>query len=65
MDIDIIFRIAGVGIIVAVINQVLKQAGKEEISMLTTLTGVIIVLFMVVDLINQLFQNIRQIFNFY
>lgn len=65
MDIDIIFRIAGVGIIVAVINQVLKQAGKEEIAMLTTLTGVIIVLFMVVDLINQLFQNVRQMFNFY
>ncbi|HCS74295.1 MAG TPA: stage III sporulation protein AC [Clostridiales bacterium] len=65
MSIDIIFKIAAIGILVAVINQVLEKAGKEEMAMMTTLTGVVIVLLMVVNLINQLFQNIKSIFKLY
>ena len=59
MNIDIIFKIAAIGILVAVVNQVLLRAGREEIAMLTTLTGVIVVLLMVVNLINDLFNSVR------
>jgi stage III sporulation protein AC len=65
MSIDIIFKIAAVGILVAVINTILEKAGKEEMAMMVTLTGVVIVLLMVVNLINQLFQNIKSIFKLY
>ena len=65
MNVDLIFKIAAVGILVAVINQVLEKAGKEEMAMMTTLTGIVIVLLMVVNLINQLFQNIKSIFRLY
>jgi stage III sporulation protein AC len=64
MGVDIIFKIAGVGIITAVANQILKHSGKDEIAMLTTLAGVVIVLFMVIDMINQLFDTIKSLFSF-
>ncbi len=64
MGIDIIFKIAGVGIITAVTNQILKYSGKDEIAMLTTLAGVIIVLFMVINMINELFDTVKTLFNF-
>ncbi len=64
MGIDIIFKIAGVGIITAVTNQILKHSGKDEIAMLTTLAGVIIVLFMVINMISELFDTIKTLFNF-
>ena len=50
MDIDIIFKIAAVGILVAILNQLLNKAGKEEIAMMTTIAGLIIVLLMVIDI---------------
>ena len=62
MGVEIIFKIAGIGILTAVIGQVLKQTGKDEIATLTTLAGLIIVLIMVLDLITNLFDNIRSIF---
>ncbi|NLC43966.1 MAG: stage III sporulation protein AC [Clostridiales bacterium] len=65
MSVDIIFKIAAIGILVAVINMILEKAGKEEMAMMVTLTGVVIVLLMVVNLINQLFQNIKSIFKLY
>lgn len=65
MSVDIIFKIAAIGILVAVINIILEKAGKEEMAMMVTLTGVVIVLLMVVNLINQLFQNIKSIFRLY
>ncbi len=65
MDINIIFQIAAIGIITAITNQVLKYSGKDEIATLATLAGVIIVLFMVVNMINELFQTIKQLFSFY
>jgi len=65
VNIDIIFKIAAIGILVSVVNHVLARAGREEIAMLTTLTGVVIVLLMVVNLINDLFNNVRSIFRLY
>ncbi len=65
MNIDIIFKIAAVGILVTVLNQVLIRAGREEMAMLTTLTGVVVVLLMVVNLINNLFNSVKNIFRLY
>lgn len=65
MDVMIIFRIAAVGLITAIVNQVLKKADKEEIATLTTLAGLVIVLLMVVDMIAQLFDTLRTMFGFY
>ncbi len=64
MDINMIFRIAAIGILVTILNQVLMRSGREEMAMMTTLTGLVIVLFMVIDLINKLFQNVRNVFQF-
>ena len=65
MDIDIIFKIAAVGIITAIVGQVLKKADKDEIATITTLAGLVIVLFMVVDLIAGLFDTLRTMFGLY
>jgi stage III sporulation protein AC len=65
MDIDVIFRIAGVGILTAVINIILKKSDKEEIATFATLAGLVIVLIMVVDMIGGLFESIRTIFRLY
>ena len=62
-DIDIIFKIAGIGIAIAVLNQVLVKAGREEQAMLVTLAGVVIVLLMVVSLISDFFGVIRELFS--
>jgi len=64
MDINLIFRIAGLGIIISIFNMVLKQADKGEQAHLLTLVGVVVALMMVVPLINSLFQNIRGVFGF-
>lgn len=65
MNVDLIFKIAAVGILIAVINMVLQKAGREEMAMMTTLAGVVIVLLMVINLINQLFQSVKSIFKLY
>ena len=64
MDINLIFQIAGIGILISVINMVLKQADKEEQAQLLTLVGVIIVLMVVIRLINELFADVRSVFKF-
>jgi stage III sporulation protein AC len=64
MDIDFIFKIAAIGIIVAVLNQLLIRSGREDQAMLTTLAGLVVVLFMVVQVIAQLFDTIKDIFEF-
>lgn len=64
MDIDLIFKIAGVAILISVINMVLKQAGKEEQAQMLTLLGVVIVLMIVIQLIGELFDNVRSVFRF-
>ncbi len=65
INIDILFKIAGIGIFISVLNIVLKQADKEEQAQMLTLVGVVIVLLMVIQLISQLFNSIRTIFNIY
>ena len=62
MDIDLIFKIAGTGIIVAVLNLVLKRAEREEQAMMTTLAGLIVVLMMIVNQIADLFDTIKSVF---
>lgn len=64
MDINLIFKIAGIGIFISVINIVLKQAEKEEQAQMLTLVGVIIVLMVVIQLISQLFNDVRTVFKF-
>ncbi len=65
MSVDIIFKIAGIGILVAVLNQVLSRSGKEEYATMATLAGVVIVLMMVIDMISKLFDNVKTIFQLY
>ena len=62
MDIDLIFKIAAIGIVVAVLNQLLTRSGREEQAMLTTLAGLIVVLFMLIDEIARLFSTIKSVF---
>ena len=62
MDIALIFKIAAIGIIVAVLNQLLIRSGREEQAMMTTLAGLIVVLMMVIQQIDVLFQSIKSIF---
>ena len=62
MEIDFIFKIAAIGIIVAVLNQILIRSGREDQAMLTTLAGVVVVLFMVVQVIADLFDTIKDLF---
>ena len=62
MEIDLIFKIAGTGIIVAVLNLVLKRAEREEQAMMTTLAGVVVVLMLLVDQIGTLFERVKSVF---
>ena len=61
MDIDLIFKIAGTGIIVAVLNLVLKRAEREEQAMMTTLAGLIVVLVVIIDEISDLFEKVKSV----
>ena len=62
MDVDLIFKIAAIGIIVAVLNQVLIRSGREEQAMLTTLAGLIVVLTIIVTEISTLFETVKSAF---
>ncbi|MEE0859274.1 MAG: stage III sporulation protein AC [Acutalibacteraceae bacterium] len=62
MDVDLIFKIAAIGIIVAVLNQVLIRSGREEQAMMTTLAGLIVVLLIIVQQISSLFDTIKTLF---
>ncbi len=63
MEIQVIFQIAAVGIIVAVLNQILNSANRGELATLTTLAGVILVLFWVIQYISELFSTVQSLFN--
>lgn len=63
MDIDIIFKIAAVGIIVALLNQLLTRSGREEYTLVTTLGGLVIVLMMLLPYLKNLFEYIRTVFD--
>lgn len=65
MDIDLIFKIAAIGIIVAVLNLLLKRAERNEQAMMTTLAGLIVVLLMIVRQIGNLFETIKEVFGLY
>ena len=63
MGIDLLFKIAAIGILVAVLHQVLVRAGREDQAMMTTLTGLVLVLAMVVKVISELFNTVKTLFN--
>lgn len=63
MEVDILFRIAGVGIIVAILNQVLTRSGRDEYTMITTLAGLIIVLMILIPNLTDLFSYIKSVFD--
>ena len=62
MNIDKVFKIAAIGIIVAVLNQLLIRSGREEQAMMTTLAGLIVVLMMIISQISVLFETIKNLF---
>ena len=62
MDVDFIFKIAAIGIIVAVLNQLLVRSGREDQAMLTSLAGLCVVLLMLIEVIGELFSTIKSIF---
>ena len=64
MDVDLIFKIAAIGILVAVLNQLLIRSGREEQAMMTTLAGLVVVLMMMVQEISDLFELIKVLFDF-
>ncbi len=61
---EIIFKLAGIGLITSIVNQILKYCGKEEIASITTLAGLIISLLVVLDLVQQLFATVKTLFVF-
>lgn len=63
MDIDLIFKIAAIGIIVSILNQVLSKSGREEQATMTTLMGLVVVLMMVAQKISELFDMVKTLFN--
>ena len=62
MDVDLIFRIAAIGIIVAVLNQLVIRSGREEQALMTTLAGLIVVLMMIISEISTLFDTVKSVF---
>jgi stage III sporulation protein AC len=65
MSVDLVFRIAAIGILVAVLNQLLSRAGRDDMATMVTIAGLVIVLFMVIDVVSNLFDNVKRIFNLY
>ena len=64
MNLDIIFKIAGVGIIVAVLNMILKKSEREEYGLIVTIAGIIVVLLVIIDEIASLFETVKSVFGF-
>lgn len=63
MNVELIFQIAAIGILVAVLNQLLIRSGREEQAMMTTLAGLVVVLFIIINQISTLFDTIKSVFN--
>lgn len=61
---EIIFKLAGIGLITSIVNQILKHCGKEEIASITTLAGLVVSLLMVINLIQDLFNTVKNLFIF-
>ena len=64
MDVDLIFKIAAIGIIVAILNQVLSRSGREEQATMTTLAGLVVVLMMITQKVSELFDLVKTLFGF-
>ena len=62
INVDMIFKIAAIGIIVAVLNQVLIRAGREDQAMMSTLAGIVVVLFIIISMISQFFSAVKTMF---
>ena len=65
MSIDLVFRLAAIGIIVAILNQLLTRAGRDDMATMVTIAGLILALFMVMDLTSDLFESVKRIFDIY
>ena len=65
MDVSMLFKIAGVGILVAVIAQLLKQSGRDEMATIAAIVGLVIGRLMMIDMIGNLFESVRQVFQLY
>ena len=63
MNVDLIFQIAGVGIVIAVLNQLLSRAGRDDMALMTTIAGLITVLLIIIEEISSLFEAVKNIFN--
>ncbi len=64
MDVDMIFKIAAVGIIVAILNQLLIRSGREDQALITTIAGLVVALMMIISEISNLFDTIKDVFGF-
>ena len=64
MDVDLVFKIAAIGILVAVLNILLSRAGRDEQARMTTIAGLVVVLVLVIQKISELFALIKQLFSF-
>ena len=64
MDVDLVFKIAAIGILVAVLNILLSRAGRDEQALMTTMAGLVVVLVLVIQKISELFALIKQLFSF-
>ncbi len=62
MDVDFIFKVAAVGILVTVLNQLLVRSGREEQAMMTTLAGLVVVMLMIINSIGDLFETVKAVF---
>lgn len=64
MNVDMIFKIAAIGIIVAVLNQLLTRAGRDDQAMLTTLAGLLVVLYLIIEMVSDFFETVKTVFMF-
>lgn len=62
VNVDMIFKIAAIGIIVAVLNQVLIRAGREDQAMMTTLAGILVVLYIIIQMVSDFFSTVKTMF---
>ena len=65
VSIDLVFKIAAIGILIAVLYQLLVRSGREDIAMMVSIAGIVIVLLMVVNLVSDLFSSVKSIFGLY
>ncbi len=65
VEVDLLFKLAGLGVVVTVLTQVLNRAGREDVGTLVTVTGLVIALFLVIDLVSDLFSSLKSIFALY